>query len=182
MVAATPAPPMTPPQPPTWTPDPTVAYSTRGYLAEDGSQRFYTVAEAAQHFPPPTLLQAQAAKVDAISAQFAARLSAGLSYQGQHVAIDDGSRANLTACAVEAMLVSQGADAWPANYSKGWITIEGGRIPLPAATDGLALSRAASAYYAAIAQHGQDLEDAAKAATAVTDVEAIDQTAGWPAN
>ena len=52
------------------------------------------------------------------------------------------------------MLVSQGADTWPADYAKGWITLTGTRIPLPAATDGLALARAAGAYYAALAQHG----------------------------
>ena len=179
---AAPTTPPAPPAPPTWTPDPSQTYSTLGFMAEDGTQRFYTEAEAATLFPAPTLAQVQAAKVAAVQAQFATLLAAGLSYQGQHVAIDDGSRANLTACAVEAVLCAQGASTWPANYAKGWITLEGGRIALPAYTDGLALAQAAGNYYAALAQHGQDLENAVTAATTLAAAQAVDPTAGWPVN
>ena len=162
-----------------WAPDPGVAYAD-AWEIENGVRRQRTQAEYDADNPPVTLDALKAAKVAAARAQLAARLAAGFAYQGQHVAIDDGSRANLTACALEAVICQQGADQWPADYARGWITVEGGRVQLPSPADGLALARGAGAYYAALAQHEHDLELAAEAAADPASVAAVDETAGWP--
>ncbi|PKR87411.1 hypothetical protein CXZ10_20420 [Pleomorphomonas diazotrophica] len=133
--------------------------------------------------PDPTLDDLRSAKLDGINAAAAALLAAGAPVDGGlHVALDDGSRADLTAMAATATAASAGSVSWPESYSRGWIAIENTRIPLPAPVDGLALAVAVGNYYASIIQHRRDLKDAALAAEDEAALATIDIVAGWPAS
>ena len=124
----------------------------------------------------------RATKLSAISASADALLSAGAPVaSGLHIALDDGSRADLTAMASTATAASAGAVSWPESYSRGWITIENLRIPLATPADGLALAASVGDWYAAVVQHRRDQKDAALAAGDAAALDAIDPSAGWPA-
>lgn len=121
-------------------------------------------------------------KIAAIETKAAALLYGGAPVPGDlHVALDDGSRADLTAMAATATAASAGAVSWPDSYARGWITIENVRISLATPTAGLTLAASAGNYYAAIVQHRRDLKDAALAAETDAALDAIDINAGWPA-
>lgn len=81
---------------------------------------------------------------------------------GKYIQINDGSRANLSGMALTAVMVQMNLTTWPEGYSRGWVTEDGSRIPLPTPEDGLALATAAGAYYADAVQADQDLENAIK--------------------
>ena len=131
--------------------------------------------------PEPSLDDLRTAKVAAITAAADARLTAGAPVSGGlHVALDDGSRADLTAMATTATAAASGAVPWPESYSRGWITIENVRIPLDTPSDGLALAASVGDFYAAVIQNRRDLKDAALAATTADALAAIDIDAGWP--
>lgn len=123
------------------------------------------------------------ATLSAIATAADALLSSGAPVDsGLHIALDDGSRADLTAMAATATAASTGAVPWPESYARGWIAIENVRIPLATPADGLALAASAGNYYAAIVQHRRDLKDAALAAEDEAALQAIDITAGWPSS
>lgn len=120
-------------------------------------------------------------KLSEISAKAAELLDIGAPVEdGLHVALDDGSRADLTAMATTASAAATGAVAWPESYSRGWISVENVRIPLPSPMDGLVLAATVGEFYAALVQHRRDLKDAALAAVDAAALDAIDITAGWP--
>jgi hypothetical protein len=130
----------------------------------------------------PSLERLRAAKIAAISASADALLTAGAPVSGGlHVALDDGSRADLTAMASTATAASTGAVSWPESYSRGWIAVENVRILLATPADGLALAASVGDWYAAVVQHRRDLKDAALAAGDAAALDAIDPSAGWPA-
>lgn len=123
----------------------------------------------------------RAAKLSAISATADALLAAGAPVgSGLHVALDDGSRADLTAMSATATAASAGAVTWPESYSRGWITVENVRIPLATPAAGLTLAASVGDWYASIVQHRRDLKDAALAAEDAAALDAIDVTTGWP--
>lgn len=129
----------------------------------------------------PTLEDLRAAKLALITEAADALLSAGAPVDnGLHIALDDGSRADLTAMAATATAASTGAVSWPESYSRGWITLENIRIPLATSEAGLALAASAGNYYAALVQHRRDLKDAVLAATDEAALSTIDIEAGWP--
>ncbi len=133
--------------------------------------------------PQPSLEDRRAAKIASVVAASTTLLTTGAPVGGGlHVALDDGSRADLTAMATTATAVASGAVPWPESYARGWITIENRRLPLPSPADGLARAAAVGNFYAAIVQHWRDLKDAALAAPDEAALEAIDATAGWPAS
>lgn len=132
--------------------------------------------------PALSLDDLRAAKLAAIATTADARLAAGAPVDGGlHIALDDGSRADLTAMAATATAASAGAVSWPESYSRGWITVENVRIPLATPAAGLALAASVGDWYAAIVQHRRDLKDAALAAGDSAALDAIDHFAGWPA-
>lgn len=136
--------------------------------------------------PVPTeaerLEAARAAKLGEIIAAGDALLAGGYpAAGGLHVAMDDGSRADLTAMAATAIAAASGAIPWPESYAAGWISIENTRIPLAAPADGLALSAAAGAWYASVVQHRRTLKDAALAAADEAALARVDPASGWPA-
>lgn len=119
------------------------------------------------------------AAVDALAAQ---KLDAGYPTNGGlHIALDGDTRADLGAMATTAALVLSNVTTWSESYSRGWITIENVRIPLPSPQDGIALAAAVGDYYAQLRQHARDLKDAIIAANNETALDAIDINAGWPA-
>lgn len=131
--------------------------------------------------PAPSLDDLRVAKLAKISATADALLSAGAPVEGGlHVALDDGSRADLTAMAATATAASAGTVAWPESYSRGWITIENVRIPLATPAAGLTLAASVGDWYAAIVQHRRDLKDAALLAEDAAALDAIDIEHGWP--
>lgn len=123
----------------------------------------------------------RAAKLAAISATAADLLAAGAPVDGGlHIALDDGSRADLTAMAATATAASAGAISWPESYSRGWIAIENVRIPLATPAAGLTLAASVGDWYAVVVQHRRDLKDASLAAEDAAALDAIDVTTGWP--
>lgn len=123
----------------------------------------------------------RSAKLSNIAAKADALLSVGAPVTGGlHVALDDGSRADLTAMAATAIAAASGSMPWPDSYSQGWIAIENVRIPLATPADGLALAATVGDFYAAVIQNRRDLKDAALAATTADALAAIDIDAGWP--
>ena len=131
--------------------------------------------------PEPSLDDLRAVKLAAVASAAEALLVVGAPVgSGLHVALDDGSRADLTAMAATATAAATGALDWPESYSRGWITIENTRIPLTTPAAGLSLAAMAGNYYAALVQYRRDLKDAALAATDAATLDALDVTAGWP--
>lgn len=131
--------------------------------------------------PPLSFEDLRAARIASIVAASATLFATGAPVEGGlHVALDDGSRADLTAMATTATAAASGAIPWPASYARGWIAIENIRIPLPTPADGLALAASVGNYYAAIIQHRRDLKDAAATAGSAVALEAIDVASGWP--
>jgi hypothetical protein len=132
--------------------------------------------------PSRSLDDLRADKLAAIISAADALLTTGAPVEsGLHVALDDGSRADLTAMAATATAASAGAVPWLDSYARGWITVENARIPLVTPAAGLALAASVGNYYAAIIQHRRDLKDAALSAEDAAALEAIDIAAGWPA-
>lgn len=136
-----------------------------------------------EDFSPPVVPLADlvAAKVAAINAKVDALLSVGCPVGGGlHVAVDDGSRADMGAMATTALAAMSSAVPWPASYQTGWIAIENVRVPLPTPGDGLGLAAGVGDYYAKVRQRGRDLKDAALAAEDPSDLDAVDIETGWP--
>lgn len=143
----------------------------------DPAERGYRI-----EVPAPTLDDLRAGKLETIAAAADALLATGAAVEGGlHVALDDGSRADLTAMATTATAAASGAIVWPEAYARGWISLENARIPLATPGAGLALAAGVGAWYAAVVQHRRDLKDAALAAEDAAALNAIDITAGWPA-
>ncbi|WP_026793004.1 hypothetical protein [Pleomorphomonas oryzae] len=143
---------------------------------------FDGVSWSAPAEPASSFEDLRKAKLASITAFANILFSAGASLpSGLHIALDDGSRADLTAMAATATAAASGAVSWPDSYARGWITIENLRIPLATPADGLALAASVGDYYAAIVQHRRDLKDAALAAENAAALDAIDIAAGWPA-
>jgi hypothetical protein len=134
--------------------------------------------------PTPDLETLRAAKLAGIDAKIDALFAAGapvtVGENTLHVALSDGSRADLTAMATTAVAASTGAVPWPESYQTGWIAVENVRIPLDAPATGLGLAAGVGDYYAQIRQHGRDLKDAALAAEDQAALDAVDIEAGWP--
>lgn len=134
---------------------------------------------------PRTIEEHRSEKLAAVQAKAAALLTAGapVTHEGEtmHIALDDGSRADLTGMATTAMAAIAGTVPWPGSYQQGWITIENVRIPLGAPADGIALAATAGDYYACIIQRARDLKDAIAGAADEDALSAIDTEAGWPA-
>ncbi len=131
--------------------------------------------------PTPSFEDLRKAKCASITASADALLSMGAPVAGEmHIALDDGSRADLTAMAATATAASAGATPWPEAYSRGWITIENIRIPLATPAQGLALAASVGTYYAAIVQHRRDLKDAVLTAEDEAALATIDVATGWP--
>ncbi|MEI3807893.1 hypothetical protein V6R85_25615 [Agrobacterium sp. CCNWLW32] len=70
--------------------------------------------------------------------------------------------------------------AWPESFSRGWITNENIRIPLPAPQHGIDPAATVGNCYAQIWQHARDLKDTFIAAEDEVALDAIDIQAGWP--
>lgn len=159
------------------------------YVLQDDGEGPY-IRDWTSELPQPSMAELEAAvppietsratKLAAIVRRVAAKLAAGAPVGGLHVALDDGSRADMTAMGTTAIAAASGALPWPDSYSQGWITVENIRIPLPTPADGLGLAATVGNHYAQIRQHGRDLKDLTEAATTLADLGAIDETAGWP--
>ena len=135
--------------------------------------------------PPPVLSLAdlKAAKRDAANRLRDQHLAAGALHpsSGLHIALGDGSRADIGGMATTAVaVIATGAVPWPEAYALGWISIENTRIPLATPADGIALAALVGQVYSAIVQHGRNLKDAIEAAADETELAAIDVNAGWP--
>jgi hypothetical protein len=144
-----------------------------------------TTGEVTEHEDVPVLRSLYDLRTDKLASIVAAAnalLATGAPIDGSlHIALDDWSRADLTAMAATATAASAGTVSWPESYSRGWIAVENVRIPLATPTDGLALAASVGDWYAAVVQHRRDLKDAALAAGDAAALDAIDPSAGWPA-
>jgi hypothetical protein len=144
-------------------------------------ERDATPDEEAELAPAPSFADLQAAAVAAITALAAARLAAGAPIGGGlHIAVDDGSRADLGAMATTALAAASQSIDWPESYALGWITVENIRLPLAGPADGLVLAAAVGDWYARVVQRRRTLKDAVLAAADATALAAIDIETGWP--
>lgn len=127
------------------------------------------------------LVNAKTAVSTAVSAQFNNVLAAGYPTGGYHIAIDDGSRANLAGMGATALGVLSGVPGvvWPASY-QNWFSIEGVALPIPTAADGLALANGAGGYYSLSVVNEATLLGETAACASFTELSAIDPTTGWP--
>ncbi|MBN9074280.1 MAG: hypothetical protein J0H34_22310 [Rhizobiales bacterium] len=146
-----------------------------------GETRDFTSEELAALEPGLDALRA--AKLAAIDARLGAALAAGAPVTvGEavlHVALDEGSRADMGAMATTALAAASEAVPWPESYQAGWIAMENVRIPLATPAAGLGLAAGVGDHYAQLRQHARDLKDAALAAEDVVDLDAIDIKVGW---
>lgn len=134
--------------------------------------------------PPPSLDDMKQTLLFAVQGEGAARVRRGFASGGRVLDLDADGRADLNSMFLTGvstlMAVLLGVSSWPANYSKGWVTRSGERIPLPKPSDGIALASAALNYYSAVVQREADLSKAVAAAPDMATLTAIDITAGWP--
>lgn len=169
--------------------DPAGIYSTELIWTgtDDQSLALGLPVDEAGDFVPPadirlarrraTMIEAVKAKAAAIEAAGAPVTAGGPTY---HIELTDGARANMGSMATTAIGAVASLVPWPAEYQRGWITIENPRIPLPTPADGLALASAVGIFYAANRQRGRDLKDAILAAADDAALDAIDIETGWP--
>jgi len=151
----------------------------------DGVEILLPVEDVFPTLPPPTFSELQAAKLAAVNDRVAVELDAGAPVEVApevvlHVALDDGSRADLTAMGTTALAAASSAIPWPESYQQGWITKENVRIPLATPQEALGLAAMVGDRYAQIRQQGRDLKDLVLAAEDEEDLDAIDITQGWP--
>lgn len=112
----------------------------------------------------------KAEKLAAIYAMVEASLASGapVEHNGDtlHIAVTDGSRADIGSMATNAIgtIVTNGVVPWLESYVQGWISIENIRIPLPDPLAGLQFASTMAAYYGPIVQNGRTLKDAVLAA------------------
>lgn len=132
----------------------------------------------------PAFDERKTVRLDAVKQRMEALLAAGAPVDvGEatlHIALDDGSRADMTGMAATALAAATGAVPWPSSYQAGWITIENVRIPLPTPAEGLGIAAFVGDRYAQIRQHGRALKDAVLAAEDAVALDAIDINTGWP--
>jgi hypothetical protein len=143
----------------------------------------FTYDPATQVFAAPmrTFFEIQTARIADVDSKVDTLLTGGYPHTADlHIALDDGSRTDLSAMATAAGLAISGIVSWPGSYQQGWIAIENIRIPLPTPQDGIALAAPVGDYYGAIRQNGRALKDAILGAADATALDAIDITAGWP--
>lgn len=133
--------------------------------------------------PVPTLEDRRGMLLAAVNIRLDAALAAGapvtVGEDTLHVALDDGSRADMTGMAATALAAAGGAVPWPDSYALGWITIENVRIPLTMPGEGLVLAASVGNHYATIRQNARTLKDAVLAAADEVALDAIDIDAGW---
>lgn len=154
-----------------------VAWAGQAYASESEAGWQIAIPPA----PAPSFAEIKAARIADVQKRVASLIGGGAPIAGGlHLALDDGSRADLTAMGTTAIAASSGALPWPPSYAQGWITVENVRVPLPVPSDGLALAASAGAFYAQIVQHGRDLKDAILAAEDEAALAAIDSATGWP--
>lgn len=169
-----------------WTPEPPpqpwerragVEYSDVAVYV-NGELQYLTVAEADDR--RGTLAERRDQLKSSAMAEYERRVAAGYLVDGFIIPIDAGSRADLGGMALTATLAKMNVQPWPEGMARGWISVGGDRLPLPTPDDGLALAVGAAGYYSALAQHEQDLEDAAARANTHAKMDLVDVTAGWP--
>ncbi len=153
-------------------------------VADEVAQIGWTWDGEALSPPAVPFADLKIAKLDAVKQRMEAELATGAPVDvGEatlHIALDDGSRADMTGMAATALAAATGAVPWPSSYQAGWITIENARIPLPTPAEGLGIAAFVGDRYAQIRQHGRDLKDAVLAAEDAAALDAIDIDAGWP--
>ena len=136
-------------------------------------------------FPEPTLDARKASLTATVNVHVATLLAAGAPVAAGettlHIALDDGSRADLTAMVSTAGFALQSLIPLPESYQQGWITMENIRIPLAEPTDGILMAAGVGERYAQIRQQGRTLKDAIEAAEDAAALDAIDIESGWPA-
>jgi hypothetical protein len=154
-------------------------------IAHDGEIIELTEEEFAATCEAPEFGMLQATKDAAVRARIEVELARGAPIEVApdvflHVALDDGTRADVTGMAATALAAASSAVPWPESYQLGFIAIENVRIPLPTPVEGLGLAALVGDRYAKIRQNGRDLKDAVAAAVDEAALDAVDIDSGWP--
>lgn len=120
------------------------------------------------------------AKLDAIDGAAAARVAAGLVWNGSTVQIDDASRQNIAGISQRAgfVVLEVPGVVWPPDME--WIMADNSRVPVTAAQF-LDLAQHVADLYTGIIFVRRTLKDQAEAAVTAEALAAIDPAAGWPA-
>src|SRR5262249_40033511 len=134
------------------------------------------ITYSAEDIPPPPEPPRPSAEELAAYAESLkdAALVAGVQYgpAGEHIALTDGSRADIGGMGATAGFLLMGMSGeWPAGYAQGWITVENGRVPLPTPEDGFLLATAIGPAYSAIVNKTRAIKDQVAAGTITTTAE-----------
>ncbi|HVJ54881.1 MAG TPA: DUF4376 domain-containing protein [Aliidongia sp.] len=123
----------------------------------------------------------QSAAMIAAQAHYDAIIAAGFFYQGKSFQIDPASQANMAAAGAMALgsITNPASNPWPAAFD--WIAVDNSRVPMTAPQT-YAFTYAAGGYVSACILYHRSLKDQILAATSAAAAQAIDVTAGWPAN
>lgn len=126
------------------------------------------------------LSDAKRTKLLDIGNALAAKLAAGITFNGVVYQIDDLSQNKVAALSLKAMASIQSLDGvtWPNPFD--YIAKDNSRVAFTA-LQFLSFADACSNLVIGYRMHARDLKDTVLAATDLASVQAIDPTAGWPA-
>lgn len=127
------------------------------------------------------LSDAKAAKLLEIGNALAAKLVAGITFNGVVYQIDDLSQNKVAALGLKAALSIQNVDSvtWPNPFD--YIAKDNSRVAFTA-LQFVSFADACANLVIGYRMHARDLKDAALAATDQTTLAAVDPTAGWPSS
>lgn len=158
---------------------------TQAIACSDEVSAGWTHADGAFSPPPvapPTLQQRKAALLQAVGAEYDARVAAGVPYEGKRLQIDTESRTNLQGVVNYADKTVAGVPGFvwpPAMIQKGWRMKDNSYLPMPAPEDIYALAGAAALHFMGLRYAAAAHKDAIVVATEET-IGSIDVTQGWP--
>ena len=121
-------------------------------------------------------------KLASLAAQYDGLIAAGRNFDGKTFQIDAASQASISAMGALAASVlanTPGAAAWPAGFY--WIATDNSHVPMDAMTM-YGFAQNVAGYVSTLVLTNAALKAAIGACTTQAQLDAIDVTAGWPAN
>jgi hypothetical protein len=129
----------------------------------------------------PTLADAKAAKVTAAGAQRATIVGAGFTWSGSRFQIDTESQTRIAAMGALALgsITDPAGSPWDSGFY--WVAADNSHVPMDAAAT-YAFARAVALYVSGCILHLRTIKDGIASAADQAALDAIDVTAGYPAN
>lgn len=147
-------------------------------VAEDLAQPRLVPAEKRAEARAPLSTRRLAMKA-AAQAAFGARLAAGFAWGGKVAQIDPASQALIVAQSARASAAKAGDVAWPDYFA--WRMADNSWLGMELPQDMLDFAEGAADYVLALRVRYWQIVDAIAAADSHADLDAVDLSAGWPA-